>query len=81
MVLLPATDLPSAEEAARRLGEAVEDLAVPHGTQPVVRTRLTVSIGVALLDPRTGQTPADVLERADLALYRAKSEGRNRVAT
>lgn len=38
---------------------------------------LTVSIGVA--DFRTGDSVADLLARADAALYRAKREGRNRV--
>lgn len=39
--------------------------------------RVTVSIGVAEL--RAGEQLSDVLARADTALYRAKSEGRDRV--
>jgi diguanylate cyclase (GGDEF)-like protein len=45
--------------------------------------RLTVSIGIATLFGHEGEETADVpllLKRADLALYRAKAEGRNRVA-
>lgn len=38
---------------------------------------MTVSIGVSELHP--GETPADCVARADAALYRAKSAGRNRV--
>ena len=39
---------------------------------------ITVSIGVAAL--YEGELTSAVLERADAALYRAKAEGRNRVA-
>ncbi|MBB3949438.1 GGDEF domain-containing protein [Aureimonas jatrophae] len=43
---------------------------------------VTVSIGVAtqdLMDAPAGMTPADLIARADQALYRAKNAGRNRV--
>ncbi len=40
------------------------------------RLQVTPSIGVALI-PDDGLTPADLLKRADIALYRAKDSGRN----
>jgi diguanylate cyclase (GGDEF)-like protein/PAS domain S-box-containing protein len=40
------------------------------------RLQVTPSIGVALI-PDHGSTPADLLKRADIALYRAKDTGRN----
>jgi len=40
---------------------------------------LTVSLGVAAQLPEPGGEPADLLRRADTALYRAKRRGRNRV--
>lgn len=40
------------------------------------RLQVTPSIGVALI-PDHGSTPADLLKRADIALYRAKDIGRN----
>ncbi|MDB5984522.1 MAG: histidine kinase [Pseudomonas sp.] len=40
------------------------------------RLQVTPSIGVALI-PDHGSTPADLLKRADIALYRAKDSGRN----
>ena len=40
---------------------------------------LTCSLGVGALQP--GDTIDDLMKRADLALYRAKAEGRSRVAT
>jgi diguanylate cyclase (GGDEF)-like protein len=38
------------------------------------------SIGIALIDRRTGGAP-DIMRYADMALYRAKNEGRNRACT
>ncbi|MGE8505431.1 MAG: EAL and GGDEF domain-containing protein [Pseudomonas sp.] len=42
------------------------------------RLQVTPSIGVALI-PDHGNTPADLLKRADIALYRAKDSGRNAI--
>jgi diguanylate cyclase (GGDEF)-like protein len=42
-------------------------------------TQVTVSIGVAVFEPDGGETSEDLLDRADSALYSAKSSGRNRV--
>ncbi|WP_405118497.1 PAS domain S-box protein [Pseudomonas leptonychotis] len=40
--------------------------------------QVTPSIGIALI-PDHGDTPADLLKRADIALYRAKDSGRNTI--
>ncbi|WP_210132174.1 sensor domain-containing diguanylate cyclase [Stenotrophomonas rhizophila] len=69
VVLMPDTDLRTAELQCDFLRMAVSDL--PLGF-PV-----TVSIGVAA--HRSGDTVDQTLERADAALYRAKGNGRNRV--
>ncbi|NQD91169.1 PAS domain S-box protein, partial [Pseudomonas sp. CrR25] len=42
------------------------------------RLQVTPSIGIALI-PDHGDTPADLLKRADIALYRAKDSGRNAI--
>ncbi|WP_010482994.1 PAS domain S-box protein [Pseudomonas sp. S9] len=42
------------------------------------RLQVTPSIGIALI-PDHGDTPADLLKRADIALYRAKDSGRNTI--
>jgi predicted signal transduction protein with EAL and GGDEF domain len=43
--------------------------------------RVTVSLGVAALVPGPSATDDELVKAADQALYRAKHEGRNRVAT
>jgi diguanylate cyclase (GGDEF)-like protein len=40
---------------------------------------VTLSFGVAELQQATDASPEDWLRRADAALYKAKSEGRNRL--
>ena len=41
--------------------------------------QVTLSIGIALY--RAGETAAELLHRADEAMYRAKAQGRNCVVT
>jgi diguanylate cyclase (GGDEF)-like protein len=71
-LILPDTDMPAALVAAGRLCELVER-ALWHDRVP-----LTVSFGVASF-PRHGTTPQVLMQRADDALYLAKTQGRNRV--
>ncbi|HTN32315.1 MAG TPA: sensor domain-containing diguanylate cyclase [Pseudomonas sp.] len=73
MMLLPDTDLDAAAEVAERLRRAMEATVAPAG-RPV-----TLSFGVAHY-PQTSTLPEKVLKGADEAMYRAKEEGRNRVA-
>lgn len=73
-IALPGTDLDGALQAAERLRAAVT--AMPLATSEGEHT-MTVSAGVAVLDPNEPLTAA--LARADHALYAAKAGGRNRV--
>lgn len=67
------------EEGARVLERVRADIAgSPLVLSTGVPVALTVSIGAAPWQP--GEPAADWLHRADMALYAAKSEGRNRVA-
>jgi len=76
-VLLPSTDLAGALKMAEQLRQELEALALPHEAAPT--GRVTASFGVAALIPAPGQTPELLIEAADIALYRAKTAGRNRV--
>ncbi len=77
-VILPATDEAGAFSCAERLRACVLALEIPHD-RPGAPLTATVSIGVATTYPREGSSSATVIASADEALYRAKSEGRNRV--
>lgn len=63
---------------AQALCDAIAGLGIRHEHGGVAGV-VTVSIGVATLVPGGEQTPENLVELADQALYRAKSEGRNRV--
>ena len=76
-VLLPDTDLDGALEVAEELREGIEALAIPHEAAPL--GRVTASVGAAAMVPESGEAPEVLIELADSALYRAKTEGRNRV--
>ena len=76
--ILPATDLEQAAEVAEAIREAVVDLCIPHAGSPV-SAWVSVSIGCASVVPAGESTPRELLAAADDRLYRAKSEGRNRV--
>ncbi len=74
-VLLPETPIDKATDLAQRLLEEIRNIRV--GDFPELR--LAVSIGVA--EYGSGETPAQLLDRADRALYAAKGAGRNQVVT
>lgn len=77
LVVLPGADAAKAASVAERIRACIEALPLlVSGT----RVGLTMSIGIAALDDGIA-TPEDLVEGADLALYRAKAEGRNRVRT
>ncbi|GAB2837401.1 hypothetical protein GCM10027277_00220 [Pseudoduganella ginsengisoli] len=72
------TDERTAEKLANNARRAVEALALPHPASGAAAC-VTVSGGVATLAPARGGNLQDLLRQADIALYRAKSLGRNRV--
>jgi diguanylate cyclase (GGDEF)-like protein len=75
-VLLPETDAEGAEALAESLRAAIADLVVSVDSEQV---RVTASFGVAAF-PQT-HTPDELLNAADLALYRAKSQGKDQVVS
>lgn len=71
-ILLPDTSLQSACVLAEKLRQAVMDRPLLHKD---VMHRLTVSLGVSC----NASELESLMHQADIALYRAKAEGRNRV--
>jgi diguanylate cyclase (GGDEF)-like protein/PAS domain S-box-containing protein len=73
-VLLPASDGNVAISVAEYIRAGVGVLALPHAASP--SGLVTVSIGIASLHVERGMNAAALVERADAALYKAKSNGR-----
>ncbi len=72
LVVLPDCTIDEAREVAERVRQQIGDKAVVNSPTQV---KVTVSIGVSQWQP--GQETHELLHRADIAMYRAKQNGRN----
>lgn len=70
VVIMPRADAAT----ARAVAERVRDSIAQNGYQ------VAVSVGVATYDGVAEEKPADFLHRADMNLYQAKRDGKNRVS-
>jgi diguanylate cyclase (GGDEF)-like protein len=78
MVVLPETGKREAHALAERIRQAVREQSytLPDETPP---PRVTISLGVASY-PEDGSEKSELVDRVDKALYRSKTEGRDRVS-
>lgn len=75
LLYLPFTDLSHGHKMIERLRKGVAAMPIPINDQASIH--ITISIGIALLDP---DAPVEEsIECADKAMYAAKFSGRNRV--
>ncbi|HZQ08666.1 MAG TPA: diguanylate cyclase [Anaerolineae bacterium] len=77
VIMLPETHRTEALNVAERLRQAVATATFPIN-HTGTHAQLTMSVGVAVF-PQDASTPIELLTAADLALYQAKEEGRNRI--
>jgi len=78
VILLPETDAEGAAIVAQRCQRLIDKLGIEHKQSPNGE-RVTVSIGVGTVVPRTGIKPTEFVQSVDRQLYAAKQGGRNRV--
>ncbi len=76
-VVLPETDMEGARVVAERIRKSSEKRSVKAYDNTV---QVTLSIGIAMY-PSDGKLVEELMDKADWALYRAKSQGRNCVVT
>jgi diguanylate cyclase (GGDEF)-like protein len=77
-VILPETDLAGVTTLAQAMRAAIETLALTHPASPDGEI-VSISIGGAAERPSRGSSVEALIQHADVLLYRAKAEGRNRV--
>lgn len=76
LLVMPLSVSGDAKLLAERLRESIEEAEFSVGSEQTIK--LTASIGLAQKSP-SDRTPNDTFKRADECVYRAKTEGRNRV--
>ena len=75
-VVMPETDAQGAHIVAERIRAAIEAMLFAVDGQ---RIPVTISIGLAAVMPATLEGSRELIRQADMALYQAKGDGRNRV--
>jgi diguanylate cyclase (GGDEF)-like protein len=78
-LILPRTELVSAYNVGERIRAAIAELRITIDSDPQLVLRVTASFGIASYPESKARDGEDLVNRADLALYRAKKTGKNRV--
>ncbi|WP_171038092.1 sensor domain-containing diguanylate cyclase [Aquibacillus sediminis] len=77
-IILPETNQQGACYIGERVRKEINSQNIPHESSEI-KTNVTVSIGIATLIPSDDLSPTNLIEMADVALYKAKNRGKNRV--
>lgn len=76
-LMVPGANSTRMAEVGEMIRAGIEALDLLHDGAPL--GRITISVGVAAVNPIPGQNPLDLIEAADAGLYMAKRRGRNTV--
>jgi diguanylate cyclase (GGDEF)-like protein len=77
VILLPRTNVEGAKEVAENIRDAMQRQDIEHAHSPIA-PRITVSMGIVSVVPRSDLDRGQLIEFADQALYEAKERGRDR---
>ena len=79
VIVLPETEVEGAMILAENMRQAIEEK--PFQVSASLSLKVTMSLGAAGYNviPLTDVTPDEIIGQADLCLYKAKTQGRNRV--
>ncbi|MGD1856816.1 MAG: diguanylate cyclase domain-containing protein [Leptolyngbyaceae cyanobacterium] len=77
-VVLPNTNTEGGHSVALAIQKQLAQVAIPHFTSSVSKA-VTLTMGIATVVPEHQRTSQDLLQAADLALYHAKQQGRDRI--
>lgn len=76
-ILLPNTNKKDAKEIAEKLRNIIEKhIIILENTKEI---KLTISLGVCQMNLKCDENISKVIDNADIALYQAKEQGRNKV--
>jgi diguanylate cyclase (GGDEF)-like protein len=83
VLLLPFTDLNGAKQVAQELIENVQNRKI-HSAKLASQAVVTISIGISAFSPthnkNAAANPIDLIDKADINLFKAKQAGRNQFA-
>ncbi|MCH8505287.1 MAG: sensor domain-containing diguanylate cyclase [Ectothiorhodospiraceae bacterium] len=79
VLILPETDAEAAMTVAERCRSVIFKEQIPP-VKSSVSQLLTISLGVGTITPSKTDAPLEFIRQVDQNLYRAKQEGRNRIA-
>lgn len=77
-VILPNTDTEGGHSVALEIRKQLASIAIPHYKSSISQS-ITLTMGVASIIPGPHRNSQELLKAADLALYHAKQQGRDRI--
>jgi diguanylate cyclase (GGDEF)-like protein len=81
VAILPSTDREGAKISAERMRGSLANLQIPHHPSPI-SDYVTISGGIGIAFPsQEDADPKSLISRADSCLFKAKREGRDRIAS
>lgn len=78
VILLPNTDAEGAQRVAKEVGARVSALEIEHKSSEV-SPHVSISLGLTTVAPTQSMAMSVLVNTADLGLYKAKKQGRNRL--